>query len=276
MPLPVLRNPSASSPADFIRLFHQSQLEWSRHLGEEIQLDFGRWISNPSLPGCDDANCLLDAYLVPGISPSQLLTDMDARCQRAGVPWRRCSLNPSVPADQIADLIRALQSAGWRSTPLDVLYKIKGDGDLFCPPGLTVIPARASYRHYRQLIEQREAGSADIALMHLDDSHVDSLLALRGGEPVGCISLLTSGEVGTVRDWYVTVNDRYQGIGRLLLNRAMEICVRGLLRHVMISLPMNADTAHRLCEASGFQSIGQWNAYHHAASFVGSNPVRTR
>jgi len=199
MPLPVLPNAAASSPADFIRLFHQSQLEWCRQLGEETQLDFGRWISNPALGGCDDANCLLDAFLVPGFSAAQLLTEMDDRCRRAGTPWRRCSINPSMPIDRTAPLIDALQNSGWKCSSLELLYKNKGNGDLFRPAfpatKLTIIPSRASYQHYRQLIDQREPGTADIALMHLDDPHVDSLLALRGGEAVGCISVLTTGQV---------------------------------------------------------------------------------
>jgi GNAT superfamily N-acetyltransferase len=256
MPLPVLRNASASSPADFIRLFHQSQLEWCRHLGEESELDFGRWISNPALPGCEDANCLLDAFLIPGLSATQLIAEMEARSGRTGAPWRRCSINPSVPSEQTAPLVDALQNAGWLRTSLEVLYKNKGDGDLFPATDLIIIPSRASYRHYRQLMDQRDPGGADIALAHLDDSHVDSLLALRGGEPVGCISVLSSGEIGTVRDWYVATNHRRRGIGRLLLGRALEICARGLLRHVMIGVASAGDTVGRLCSGRGFVSIG--------------------
>ena len=215
-------------------------MEWSRHLGEETELDFGRWICNTNLPDSDEANCLLDAYLIPGTSPSQLLAEMNDRCQKAGTPWRRCSINPSAPIEQTAPLIEALQTAGWKPTPTEILYKKKGDGDLFPPrdqnkgdgdlfslPNLTVIPSRASYRHYRELMDKREAGSADIALMHLDDSHVDSLLALRGGEPVGCINILTTGEVGTVREWFVASNHRREGIGCQLLDRALEICASG-------------------------------------------------
>jgi GNAT superfamily N-acetyltransferase len=264
MPLPVLRNATAATPADFIRLFHQSQLEWSRHLGEETELDFGRWIFNPDLPDSSDSNCLHDAFLIPGLSASQLLADMTERTRNAGVPWRRCSINPSAKIDQTEPLIDALKNAGWSPTPLEVRYRIpdkKGDGDLFSPSDLTIIPARASYRHYRQLMELREPDTADIALLHLDDSHVDSLLALRGGQAVGCISVLATGEVGTLREWFVSADHRRQGIGKLLLSRALEICARGLLRHVMIGLPVDADTTARLWSARGFESIGEWKTF---------------
>jgi GNAT superfamily N-acetyltransferase len=264
MPLTVLRNIAVATPADLIRLYHQSQLEWCRHLGEEAQLDFGRWISNPSLVNCDDANCLLDAFLFPGISPAQLLAEMANRCRQASTPWRKCTINPSVPTGQTTPLTEMLQSSGWMASSLNIQYRKKGDGDLFSPPDLTIIPSRASYRHYHQLMDEREPGTADIALMHLDDPHVDSLLALRGTEPVGCISVLSAGEIGTIREWYVSAHHRRTGIGGLLLDRALEICVRGLLRHVMIGVDSSSEIASNLCAKRGFVSIG------HVVSFFRS------
>ena len=121
---------------------------------------------------------------------------------------------------------------------------------------MTIIPSRASYQHYRRLMDEREPGTADIAVMHLDDPHVDSLLALRGSQAVGCISVLTTGQVGTLREWYVAADHRRSGIGGLLLDRALEICARGLLRHVMIGVGSANDSVGRICAARGFVSIG--------------------
>ncbi len=267
MPLTVLGNAAAFTPSDFVRLFHQSQLEWSRHVGEETELDFGRWIFSKTLLDCDDANCLHDAFLVPGLAGKDLLLDMQHRCENTGVPWRRCSLNPSAAVDQSQQLTASLEAAGWTADPLQIFYHVKkpvGAVQQYSSPPLTIIPSRAGYQQYRKIIEQRKAGSADIALLHLDDSHVDSLLALADGEPVGCVSLLAGGEVGTIRDWFVSPAHRRKGIGRLLLNRALEIAARGLLRHVMIGLPTANEPAIRLCNARGFASIGQWKAYRKA------------
>ena len=282
MPLPVLPSTFSQSSADLIRLFHQSQLEWSRHLGEETQLDFGRWISNPALPDSREANCLHDAFLLPGLSAAQLIAD------QAALPWRGCSLSPSMPTTGLAD---ALVQAGWKPEPLKIFYRKKNvepvsKSDL----KLTIIPARASYRHYRELLQCAEdkkgveylfhqplysqadkryqtpflsvaSAWVEAQLQHLDDPHLDSLLALRGAEAVGCVGVLTSGEFGTLRDWYVAEAHRGQGIGRVLLDRALEICTRGLLKHVMIGLPPEAAEAMRLIQQAGFVEIGIWNAY---------------
>ena len=243
MPLTVLKTPVASSPEQLIRLFHQSQLEWARHFGDETELDFGRWIPADG--------CLLDAYLLPGFKPSDVLTDMIERSRQAGCEWNCCTLNPSMPKEQTVPLVNELLATGWVSRPIEILYRAKNPNSTVFSKinNLKIIPARASYRHYKQLM-------GDQAAIHLDDSHFESLLALADGQPIGCIGVLTSGEVGTIRDWHVIPERRHNGIGRLLLDRALESCVRGMLRHVMIGLPDSAVVASRVCTAFGFEMIG--------------------
>jgi GNAT superfamily N-acetyltransferase len=251
MPLTVLKNTSASTPEQLIRLFHQSQLEWARHLGDETELDYGRWIADP-------ANCLLDAYLLPDQKPSDLIADMNRRSPT----WQCCSLNPSMPDDRTAPLAAALLAEGWVSQPTNILYRRRpASQTVSTSPVLKIIPARASFRHYRELLDQRSPGDADTALLHLDDSHFDALLALKDGHPVGSIGILTSGEVGTVREWFVHPDHRSHGIGRLLLDRAMEICTRSILRHVMIGLPDPNHPATPLCQAFGFEPLGIWASF---------------
>jgi GNAT superfamily N-acetyltransferase len=243
--LTVLKSSHTATPEQLVRLFHQSQLEWTRHLGEEIELDFGRWISQP-------ANCLLDAFLLPGIKPADLIAEM----HRRSLAWRCCSLNPSVPADQTIPLADALIAIGWNSQPSTILYRRSPVAPVMPTiDDLKIIPARASFRHYRQLL------GSDTALLHLDDSHFDALLALKAGQPVGSIGVLTSGEVGTVRQWFVHPDHRRQGIGKLLFDRAMEICTRSVLRHVMIGIPDHNHPANSLCQAFGFEPLGIWASF---------------
>jgi GNAT superfamily N-acetyltransferase len=255
MALTVLPSTFAPSSADLVRLFHQSQLEWSRHLGEETGLDFGRWVSNPSLANNRDANCLHDAFVLPDLPAEPVIATMQERADRAGLPWRSCSLSSSMPTVGLAD---ALLRGGWTAAPLTIFYRRK---HIVLSPrsdlNLTIIPSRASYRHYSQL----QGDSAEAAILHLDDSHLDSLLALRGGDPVGCVGVLTSGEFGTLRDWSVAEAYRGKGSGRVLLDRALEICTRGLLKHVMLGLSADAKIARGLIQEAGFEEIGKWDAY---------------
>jgi GNAT superfamily N-acetyltransferase len=251
MPLTVLKSVPASSPADLLRLFNQSQLEWSRGVGEETELDFGRWLSNPALKSCEEANCLLDAFLLPGVPVADVIRQIeDTRCLY-------CTVNPSMGLDRSPELIAALVDQGWILQTTDIFYRNQAVAPKAGLVGdRTVIPARASFRHYRQLMDERGI-EPEAALLHLDDSHFDALLALQKAKPVGCVGVLTSGEVGTIREWYVSPEHRNRGIGQLLLDRALEICSRSVLRHVLIGLPQAAENARRLCTISGFQMIGK-------------------
>lgn len=245
MPLTVLKSSYASTPEQLIRLFHQSQLEWARHIGEETELDFGRWISDP-------ANCLLDALVPPGMNPVELVAEMNQRFPA----WQGCSINPSVPISQTAPLVEMLLAKGWASVPTTILHRRQPiRPTLSTPPDLKIIPARASFRHFRELLGN------DLAITHLDDSHFDALLALKSGQPVGSIGILTSGEVGTVRQWFVHADHRHQGIGTLLFDRAMEITVRSVLRHTMIGLPDPNHPAAPICRAFGFTPLGIWSTF---------------
>jgi GNAT superfamily N-acetyltransferase len=292
MHLNVIASNTTTSTEALVRLFHQSQLEWSRHLGEETPLDFGRWISNPTLAELPEANALHDAFVLPTVTAVKLIQQMSAISNAAGAPWRSCSINPSQSTNQNATLADALTTAGWTPAPLAIYHRarsvIVAQGAM--PSDISVIPARASYRHYRQLLQMRaEEGTeklspsplfsplfslplfsrAEADLLHLDDSHFDVLLALRAGEPVGSIGVLSSGEVGTVREWYVAKAHRNRGIGRLLLSRAMETASRGLLRHVMIGLPEGQLSAKHLVIAAGFETIGRWNHFVYAETAPG-------
>ena len=254
LPLTVLKNSPSSSPEQLVRLFHQSQLEWARHMGEETELDFGRWI--PA------ANCLLDAFL-PKIKACDVMAEMEERSRQGGSEWNCCSLNPSLPGEQTAPLAEALLAAGWVARPLNILHRNQRKPGARCDTAddLKIIPARASYRHYRQLMDDRALTDVDAAVLHLDDSHLDVLLALKEGDAVGSIGVLTSGEVGTVREWYVTPGERHQGVGGQLLDRALEIALRGMLKHLMIGLPDSTSSASRICRSAGFEIIGKWPSF---------------
>jgi len=299
--------PSSPPSTDLIRLFHQSQLEWSRHLGEETQLDFGRWIHNPELAHSGIANCLHDAFLLPSLRADQLIDQMEINCKEAGVPWRCCSLNPSASPTLLTELADALTAHGWTAQPLEILCRgAVVQAKLRAGHQVTIIPSRASYGHYRQLMKLRASEETQKALpvtrasgpyadrpetlgseltttparaggpchdaittvetdlLHLDDPHLDSLLALRDGQPVGCISLLTTGEVGTLRDWYVAPAQRNHGIGKVLLDRALEICARAQLKHIMMGVGKDAGGVISLCKAAGFSPIGRWENYRRA------------
>jgi ribosomal protein S18 acetylase RimI-like enzyme len=131
---------------------------------------------------------------------------------------------------------------------------------------LKIIPSRASFRHARQLAEEgaevwHEPSLADAAMMHLDDPHWDSLIALRDGEAVAHIAVLAVGEIGRIDDVYVAKGFRRLGIGRTMMSRALEICARSLFKHVMLMVNPTNESAIKLYQSVGFKKVGEVTAY---------------
>ena len=134
------------------------------------------------------------------------------------------------------------------------------------PADLTIIPARASFRHTRAIAEDaaREYSSdpdavseqAEASLLHLDDPHTDALLALRGGDAVAYIAVLAVGEIGVIAHLHVAAPFRRQGIGLTMLARGLEICARSLFRHVFIEADPQSPAATSLYHRCGFRKVG--------------------
>src|SRR5690349_13828380 len=104
MPLPILQATHEPAPGDLIRLFHRTELHWSRHLGEEAPLDAGVAISNPDLPNVWNANRVLDAAVLEGTSPTDALREVDGHFSAQGLRCAQYTLNPSAPAARTVPL----------------------------------------------------------------------------------------------------------------------------------------------------------------------------
>src|SRR3954451_10478761 len=105
MPLPILQTPGS---ADLVRLFHKTELNWARHLGEEAALEAGTAVSNPELPNVWDANRVLDAALPDGVSPAEAFEEVEGHFRRAGTRCMAWLLNPAAPAQRTAPLAEHL------------------------------------------------------------------------------------------------------------------------------------------------------------------------
>jgi ribosomal protein S18 acetylase RimI-like enzyme len=265
MPLPVLQITPRSND-DLVRLFHRTELHWTRSLGEETALSCGTAFTNPQLPNLYDGNRILDAALPEGMSPEDAVHEADAHYQNRGTRCWRWVLNPSAPTATTTPLADHFLSAGAKRVAADILHLAGRPAPIEEVPGLTIIPARASFRHARALAEEaakrwNEPQVAEAHMLQLDDPQWDALLALRDGRPVGGIGVLSVGDVGRIDEVFVSETARRQGIGRTLMSRALEICARSLFKHVLLSVdPQNA-AAMALYASIGFRKVGEIAAY---------------
>ena len=267
MPLPILQAHTEPTPENLVRLFHRTELHWVRHVGDEAQLDAGVAITNPQLPRVWDANTMIDASLPAGVSPEEVVAEADAHFARAGSRCRQWIMNPSAPAAHVMPLAEHLTARGWAAVPYDIMHL---SGRPAAPraeaQGLTIIPARASFRHARALAEEAAAAwaepqLADASMLHLDDPHWDVSIALRDGKAVARAGVLAVGDVGRIEHVYVSERHRRQGVGRTMVGRVLEVCARSLFRHVMLCVLPGERPAIELYQGFGFRNIGQLVAY---------------
>ena len=267
MSLPILTSHPQPSADDLVRFYHRCELHWCSQIAEQTQLDVGTALTNTALGEVYDANQVLDATLAGGISPADAVAQAEAHFAEQGVRCSKWALAPAAPQEQTLPLAEHLLATGYSRGGYDILYMT---GQPASPieevGGLTIIPARASFRHARQLSEEWVAcygmtQLADAEMLHLEDPQTDALIALKNGVPAGLVAVLTVGEIGCIADLFVSEKFRRQGIGRTMMSRAIEICARSLFKHVFVGVDADNAPAQALYAKFGFRKIGQYITY---------------
>ena len=101
----------------------------------------------------------------------------------------------------------------------------------------------------------------EASLLHLDDPHWDSFLAMDGGRVVGMAGVLVAGNIGRINEVYVSEDDRRRGVGLALNTRVLETCARSLLKHVLLGVADENTGGLAFFEKFGFERIGVETSY---------------
>jgi ribosomal protein S18 acetylase RimI-like enzyme len=267
MPLPILNTRNEASPSDLIRLFHKTEALWTEHMAEPTSLDVGTAYTNPDLSEVWDANNIRDVSLPEEMTPEDAFTQVESHYAEKNLRCIYWTPNPSAPANRTQPLIDLLLSRAYQPASNDIMH-LQHLPTRTAPeiPGLKIIPARASFRHTRQLFDEhstrwRTPQVAEADMTHLDDPHWDALLALKDGHPVAHAGVLAAGEIGRIDNVYVTSSQRRQGLATLMLSRVLEICARSLFKHILLSVLPTNTAAIELYKKFGFQKIGDTTSY---------------
>ena len=261
MTLPVLPSSTIVSEATLLRHYDRALLHWLRHYGDENDIGVGVAIAHPELSRIAEANTLLDAIVPAAASGEATIGQIDAAFGSLRASCARIVLNPDSAATLPAEFSDLLLGRGYVKDTVQVLALGQAPGGLKQTyEGLTIIPARASFHHATQLAQEMiaaEAAQATESLqLHLDDSHYDALIALGDGKAVACAGVLAAGEVGLLRQLYVSPQHRRRGIGTVLLARALDICQRSAFRHVLAGVAGRNEAYLSLLTKSGFRTVG--------------------
>ena len=275
MSLPILQvQQSQATEADLVRLFHRTDALWVQHLAEAEQLAVGTAYLNPSLPNVWDANHVRDAALSDGLTARQAYDGVTTHYAARRVRCAFWVMNPSAPSAQTQPLIDQLLATGHGVHREAIFYlRHQPRRDASDAPGLKIIPARASYRHSRELAEELVVEVAhgdpqvmEARLQHLDDPHYDVLLALRDGRAVGTVGVFAAGELAQIQEVYVSPTARRQGVAKTLMTRALEACARAQFRHVFLTVLPDNVAAKALYAGFGFEKLADVTHYRAPAS----------
>ena len=184
------------------------------------------------------------AALPAGMSPAEAVGQVEAHFASVGVRCGCWIMNPSAPEVQNRPLIDHLLAGGLQACHDDIMHlRRMPTAPIVEPAGVRFIPARASYKHLQELMVEKAAEQWDgsvafveAAMRHLDDPHVDAVLALEGQRAIAYAAVMAVGELGRIEGVYVAKDLRGRGIGRALMGRALEVCARSLFRHVFLSV----------------------------------------
>jgi ribosomal protein S18 acetylase RimI-like enzyme len=265
MALPVLS--AWAEPSDLMRLFDKTDLEVARQLGEEEWLSCGAAFANGALPVVRAANHVREAALPPGVTVGEAVGEVHRYFEARGTRCSYWMMNRSAPEERVGPLVAYLKGTGYSAESTGVMYLGRGvRGVVREVGGLTIIPARASYRHVRELAADaaRERGAAadvsaavEVHTLCVDNPQCDAMLAIENGRAIGRVNVVSVGEMGRVENLYVLREHRGRGIGRTLMSRALESCARSLFRHVFLAVDADNEAAVGLYVKLGFEKIGE-------------------
>jgi ribosomal protein S18 acetylase RimI-like enzyme len=267
MSLPILQVHHEPTPIDLVRLFHRTSAMWVTHLAEGESLAAGTAYANRELAALPDANNFRDAALHDLLSAGDAVEQVESHYRQQGVRCAYWVMNPSAPPAQTQPLIDHLLAGGYRRQSDDIFYLRKvALLETPVPADFKVIPARASYRHAEQLAREAFAGPqvdlhVEATLRHLDDPHYDALLALSNDRAVASLGILSVGELAQIQQLYASPTHRRQGLGRLMLNRGLEICARSLSKHIFAQLDPQDEPARALITGFGFTRLATFDRY---------------
>lgn len=227
--------------------------------GERHDLDFGVAYCNPrhpSLAGCNFVDEVLIENAADGPAAADQIERFFAERSLKCLRWL-----PAIGQDA-ADLERLLSPMGFvrqDRVALGVPPAVGGGND----ERVRVLAARAMRRTTREILGERyrEHGTeaeavVELHMSRMDAPEYDGFVALLDERPAGFVALHQVGEIGHVRDLYITLEMRRRGVASAMLNSVIATARRWALRPICGAAPVDDQPTRALCAKVGFEEVG--------------------
>ena len=259
MRLDVLGATPPNDPQRVLALADQAYADYCSAGRETEQVDLGLAICTPKYPRVHDANRLFFARVPRGADAEELLADAERHYVTRGSTLQRLMLARLAPKAETVPLLELLRRRGWRELHFDIMRLDRASPlrERTC----RIISARSAMRLYdafaREAAASIEPQLADVSIERLDDPQYEALVAIVDGRVVARAALMTSGEVGLIEQVKVLDAYRRRGLGRAVVEAAIELCMRAQLKHVLLTVGTHNEVAKRLYASLGFTKLGE-------------------
>lgn len=254
MSLPILKVTTTLTSAALARQFVQSEAILSGSIVEPLPIEPGAYC-DPALSPLAIANRVVDAYLPDIATAEAMLRTVDEAFGNAGSECREWSINPTTPDEVRQKVEAALMGGGYEKQSVDLMRLQRSPTFEKEFENLQVVPGRTSPALVAELFAESSLLHANLLATAMarfvDETRLDSLLAIKNGRPIGFVGVLTLGQVGRVMHLFVAESHRRRGVGSQLVARALEVCARSLFQHVFV-VDESAET-RRMMERAGFK-----------------------
>lgn len=263
--LPVMKPDQSRSPADLIRRTTQLDEVYESQLGDKASFEFGIAILGDQYPILHMANQVRGIRVPDHMTPEDVIAAVE---DTFAIRKLRCHRWQGDEGVTPPELIPLLEQRGYMTTTTEV-WALQQLQPAAPRTDLAVIPGRASFRGVAAVMQTvttekhgTEVGTAfaAAAAQLLDESTVESLLAIHDTTPVGLINMVIEGQFAYIADIMVTPPHRRQAVATTLMTHALDLCARSRAAAVTLCCDPANTPATTLYRRLGFTPIGQLQA----------------
>lgn len=259
MRLDVLGTTTISDPQRILALADQAYADYCAAGTTSEQIDLGLAVCSPQFHRVFDANRLFFARVPRGLDAKQMWTDAKRHFESRGTRLWRLMLSRLAPENETKPVIDVIEEEGWRELRFDIMRLSHATSR--SASGFRVVSARAVMGLYEPFARAAAASIqpqlADASIARLDDPQYDALVVVVDNRVVARAALMTSGEVGLIEQVHVLQNYRGRGIGRAVVEAAIDLCARAQFKHVVLTVEQTNDVAMKLYASLGFTKLGE-------------------
>lgn len=234
----------------------RSNQVYCEQLAERHTLDCGIAFMCPQFPGLFEGNHLREVINPSGQSLTEAFDEVESLYRSKGLKCYRWVPAAGEPTEPIETF---LVSRGFKPSP-SLTMVLTSNVEIPTRSDVRIVPARAMRKGMREmrLVDTRYDESTRLMLAEadnerLDDPQFDMCVAMVGGVPAATGTLFQVGDIGRVKNPFVSEPFRRQGVALTLMHHLLTMSRRLAMRITVVEVSPDNAPAISLYKRCGFE-----------------------